>query len=93
VKIVCNPIDTAPTMMKNRGSNHPIDTVTKTYNPMQDRRVDHLMRMQDRLADNMMRMQDLLAAHMMRMTSLANSSSPCPSSRETMTSTPTSHGN
>jgi hypothetical protein len=97
---VCNLADTDPTMMRNRDSTHTIDTVIKTYKPMQDRRVDHLMRMQDRLTTNMMMMQDLLAAHMMRTTSLANSSSPyhlcwCASnkgfftSRNTSASTPT----
>jgi hypothetical protein len=72
---VCNLADTVHTMMKNHDSNHTIDTVTKTYMLMQDRRIDHLMRMQDRLTTNMMMMQDLLAAHMMRTTSLPNSSS------------------
>jgi hypothetical protein len=81
---VCNLADTVPTMMKNHDSTHTIDTVTKTYRLMQDRRVDHLMRMQNRLTTNMMMMQHLLADHMMRTTSLANSSSPYPSSRATM---------
>jgi hypothetical protein len=79
-------------MMRNCDSTHTIDTVTRTYTLMQDLRVDHLMRMQDLLTTNMMMMQDLLAAHMMRMTSLANSSSPYPSSRATPTPTSTSHG-
>jgi hypothetical protein len=79
--IVCNLTDTAHIMMRNRDSNHTTDTMTKTY-----------MLMQDHLTNNMMMMQDLLAAHMMRMTSLANSSSPYPSSRATTTPTLTSHG-
>jgi hypothetical protein len=73
---VCNLADTAHTMMRNRDSNHNIDTMTKIYTLLQDLRIDHLMRMQDRLTNNMMMMHDLLAAHMMRTTSLANSSSP-----------------
>jgi hypothetical protein len=80
VKIVCNLADTVHTMMRNSDSTHTIDTMTKTYTLMQDLHIDHLMRMQDRLTTNMIMMQDLLAAHMMRMTSLANSSSPYPSS-------------
>jgi hypothetical protein len=69
---VCNLTDTDPTMMKNHSSTHTINTVTKTHKPMQDRRVDHLMRMRDCLTTNMMMMNDLLAAHMMQTTSLAN---------------------
>jgi hypothetical protein len=75
-------------MMKNHGSICTIDTVTKTHKPMLYRRVDHLKRMQDRLTTNMLMMQDLLAAHMMRTTSLANSSSPCPSLGTTTMLTP-----
>jgi hypothetical protein len=64
VKIVCNLADTVHTMMRNRGSIHTIDIVTKTYMLMQDLHVDHLMRMHDRLTTNMMMMQNLLAADM-----------------------------
>jgi hypothetical protein len=92
VKIVCNLADTVHAMMRNRGSTHTIDIVTKTYKLMQDLRVDNLMRMHNRPPTNMMMIQDLLAAHMMRTTSLANSSSPYPSSRVTTMPMPIYHG-